>query len=128
MYKPPKLITQKNSIKSPLQMEAPGGWYLEIVLKYKAKRKVKQSNYVDSNISIFVFGKELLRVPNDWSQKVLQFIAVYEVHSTLSASISLVHIDKVLALLRFRKVYVLKASFSKTFLQITDINFLPIIS
>ena len=101
---------------------------MEIVLKYKAKRKVKQSNYVDSNISIFVFAKELLRVPNDCSQKVLQFIAVYEVHSTLSASISLVHIDKVLALLHFRKVYVLKASFSKTFLQITDINFLPIIS
>ena len=42
--------------------------------------------------------------------------------------ISSVHIDKVLALLRFRKVYVLKARFSKTVLQITEINFLPTIS
>ena len=37
--------------------------------------------------------------------------------------VSLVHVAKVLASLRFTKVYVLKASFSKTFLQITDINF-----
>ena len=42
--------------------------------------------------------------------------------------ISSVHTDKVLALLRFRKVYVLKVRFSKTVLQITEINFLPTIS
>ena len=45
------------------------------------------------------------------------------VHSSLLAWISLVHVHKVLAWLRFTKVYVLKARFSKTFLQITDINF-----
>ena len=60
-------------------------------------------------------------MPNDCCQKLLQFIAVCVAHSTLSASISSVRIDKVLASLRFRKVYVLKASFSKTFLQITDV-------
>ena len=41
---------------------------------------------------------------------------------------SSVHIDIVFAWLSFRKIYVLKASFSKTFLQITDINCLPTIS
>ena len=44
------------------------------------------------------------------------------------AFISLVHIDTVLAWLRFRKVYVLKASLRKHFLQVTDINFLSTIS
>ena len=37
-------------------------------------------------------------------------------------------LDKVLAWLRFTKVYVLKASFNENFLQITDINFLSTIS
>ena len=64
-------------------------------------------------------------------------IAVRKCHSllvlaysypSLLSRISSVHIDKVLASLRFRKVYVLKVSFSKNFLQITDINFPPIIS
>ena len=67
-------------------------------------------------------------VPNHCSQKVLQFIAVCGVHSSLSAWISSVHMDKELAWLRFRKVYVLTESFSKTFLQITDINFRPSIT
>ena len=69
-------------------------------------------------------------MPNDCSQKVLQLIAVCGVHSSLSAWISSVHMDKEygLAWLRFRKVYVLKESFSKSFLQITDINFLPTIN
>ena len=44
------------------------------------------------------------------------------------ALISSVHMDKVLVWPRFKKVYVLKASFSKNFLQITDINFLSTIS
>ena len=39
-----------------------------------------------------------------------------------------VDIDEVLAWLSFRKIYVLKASFSKNMLQITEINFLPTIS
>ena len=39
-----------------------------------------------------------------------------------------VHMDKVLVWPRFRKVYVLKASFSKNFLQVTDINFPSTIS
>ena len=40
--------------------------------------------------------------------------------SSLLALISSVHIDEGLAWLRFRKVYVLKASVSKNVLQITD--------
>ena len=40
----------------------------------------------------------------------------------------MVHIDEVLAWLSFRKIYILKASFSKNLLQITDINFLPTVS
>ena len=39
-----------------------------------------------------------------------------------------VHMDKVLVWPCFRKVYVLKASFSKNCLQITGINFLSTIS
>ena len=98
---------------------------MEIALKYK----VKQSNNGTITYKFLGFAKELLRVPNGCSQKVLQFIAVSVVHSSLSAWISPVHIDKVLTWLRFRKVYVLKVSFSKTFLvKISDINFLPIIS
>ena len=56
--------------------------------------------------------------------------AVCLVHSSHLALISSVHIDKVLVELRFRKIYVLKAiaSFSKNFLQITDVNSLPTIS
>ena len=51
-------------------------------------------------------------------------MAVCIVHSSLLAWISLVHIDKVLVRLRFRKVYVLNGSFSKTFLQIViDLQF-----
>ena len=45
--------------------------------------------------------------------------------SSFLAQISSIHIDKVLAWLSFRKIYVLKASFIKNLLQITDINFLP---
>ena len=48
----------------------------------------------------------------------MQLNAVCLVHSSLLAWISSVHTDKVLAYLRFKKVFVLKASFSKTFLQI----------
>ena len=66
---------------------------------------------------------------------VCQMIAVRSVssvvcgvHYLLSAWISLVHIDKVLAWLRFTKVYVLKATFNKTVLQISDVNFLRTIS
>ena len=61
----------------------------------------------------------------DGSQKVSQYIAVCEVHFSVLAWISLVHLDKVLAWLSFRKSYVLKASFNKNMLQITDINVLP---
>ena len=57
--------------------------------------------------------KELLRVSNDCIQKVSQYIAVCAVHSSDLAWISLVHLDKVLAWLSFRKICVLKASFSK---------------
>ena len=53
-----------------------------------------------------------------------QYIAVCVVHSSFLAWISSVHIEKVLSWLGFRKNYVLKASFSKNLLQITDVNFL----
>ena len=59
-------------------------------------------------------------MPIDCSQKVPHFIAVCVVHSPLLAWISSVHIEKVLTWLCFKKVYVLKASFGKTFLQITE--------
>ena len=49
--------------------------------------------------------KELLRVQNDCSQKVSQYIDVCEVHSSELAWISLVHLDKVLAWLSFRKIH-----------------------
>ena len=62
--------------------------------------------------------KELLRVPNDCSQKVSKLIGVCVVHSSLLAWIFSVHIDEVLVWLRFRKVYAHKASFSKTFLTL----------
>ena len=86
---------------------------MEIALKYK----VKQSNVT----------YKFLYLPKNYY--VCQMIAVRKCHSillfALLALISSVHIDKVLAWLRFRKVHFLKASFSKTFLQITDINLLP---
>ena len=51
-FKPPKLVAQKPSVKSPLRILAPpppkGGLYLEIALKYKVKqsKNVKfPSNY-----------------------------------------------------------------------------------
>ena len=47
-----------------------------------------------------------------------QYITVCVVHSSVLAWISSVHIDKVIAWLRFRKICVLKASFSKNLLQI----------
>ena len=72
--------------------------------------------------------KELLRVPNDCSQKVSQYIDVCVIHSSDLGWISLVHLDKGLAWLSFRKIYVLKASFNKNILQITDINVLPTIN
>ena len=58
-------------------------------------------------------------MPNDCSHKVSQYIAVCVVHSSVFDWISSVHncIDKVLAWLSFRKIYVLKASFSKNVLQ-----------
>ena len=58
------------------------------------------------------------------------FSAVCVVHSSVLPWISSVHVNKVLAWLtvRFRKIYVLKASFSKNLRQITDTNFPPTIS
>ena len=97
-------------------MQAPGGLY-------KEKLRVTQK-FLHFPKKL----KELLRVPNDCSQKVSQYIAVCVVHSSDLAWISLVHLDKVLAWLSFTKIYVLKASFSKNLLQITDINVLPTIS
>ena len=72
---------------------------------------------------MFAFAKELIRVLNDCSQNVSHYIDVCIVHSSLLAWISSFHIDKVLAWLSFHgfsNIYVLKATFSKNFLQITD--------
>ena len=81
-----------------------------------------------ASVKGIVANSMLLLVPNDCSQKVSQSIAVFLVHSSLLAWISSVHIDKEVAWLSFRKIYVLLSSFSKSFVPITDINFLPTIS
>ena len=60
---------------------------------------------------------------NDCSQKVLQYFAVCAVQFSVLALISSVHVQKVFAWLSFRKIYVLKASFSKKLPQITDKNY-----
>ena len=45
-----------------------------------------------SNTYIFAFAKELLRVPNDCSKNVSQYIAVCVVHSSVLAWIYSVHV------------------------------------
>ena len=41
-FKPPKLVTQKPSIKSPLQILAPWGFYLENCRQIQSKTKPKR--------------------------------------------------------------------------------------
>jgi len=84
------------------------------------KTKQKQCAVTHEN---FEFAKELLRVPNNCSQKVSQYVAVCVVNSSVLALIYSVYTDKALAWLSFRKIYVPNASFSKNVLQITGINF-----
>ena len=60
-----------------------------------------------------------------YATKLLQSESVKVYYCLRSSS---VHIDKVLAWLRFRKVYALGAGFIKTYLRITNIHFLPTIS
>ena len=62
------------------------------------------------------------------SPSTVKALKLVIVHSSVLAWISSVHIDKILAWLSFRKMYVLKASFSKNLLQYTDKNVLPILS
>ena len=62
-------------------------------------------------------------MPNDCNQKVSHDIADLVVHSSFLAWISLFNIDEVLKWVSFSKIYALKVSFSKNFLQITDIKF-----
>ena len=38
---PPKVVTKKPSHKSPLQIQAPRGLYLEIALKFQIKQSKK---------------------------------------------------------------------------------------
>ena len=64
----------------------------------------------------------VLRVPNDCSQKVLQYLAVCVVQYSVLALISSVHVDKVLAWLSFRRIQALKASFGKKLPQINERN------
>ena len=128
MYKPPKLATQKNPpLNRPSEYKPPGTctWKLP---SNSTHFKTKQKRYSNTFFYLPKNYGQLLLVPNGCSQKVSQFIAVCVVHSSLLAWISSVHIDKVLAWLSFRKIYVLMTSFSKNFVQITDINFLPTIS
>ena len=74
-------------------MQAPGGLYKEkLTVTQKFLHFPKKL-------------KELLRVPSECSQKVSQYIAVCVVHSSDLAWISLVHLDKVLAWLSFRKIW-----------------------
>ena len=114
-YKPPKFITPKNPpLNRPSKYKPPGVLYLETALKIKIKVTHK-----------------LLHLPNNYylcqmiavENSVSQHIAVCVVHSSVLASISSVHIDKILAWMSFRKIYVLQASFSKNFLKITDVKF-----
>ena len=79
MHKPPKLVTQKTD-NSRLQVH-PGGLYSEIVLK----SKMKQSKNCTVTHKFLHLQKELLRVLNDYSQKVSQYIAVCLVHSPVLA-------------------------------------------
>ena len=94
---------------------------MEIALKYKGKQS---KNGTVTQKYLYLQARELLRVPSDCSQKVSQFIAVC-VGSLFT--LDEVHTGKALEWLSFRNAYVLKASFGKNFLQITDINFLPTI-
>ena len=98
-------------------MQAFGGLDSRIALKFK----IKQSK----NCTV---THKFLHFPTNYSE--CQMIAVKKcqsilllrvVHSSVLAWISSVHLS-------FKKIYVLKASFSKNLLQITDINFLPTIS
>ena len=50
-------------------------------------------------------------------------LLIRAVQYSLLALISSVHVDKVLAWLSFRKIYVLKTSFSKNLPQINDKNY-----
>ena len=59
-------------------MQAPGDLYSEIAPKFKIKQRK-----VDSDTKLFAFPKELLRVPNDGSQKVSQYITICVVHSSV---------------------------------------------
>ena len=110
-------------INRPSKYKPPGDLYSEIA-PYSKLNKENRSKH----IKFSAFAKELLRVPNDCCQKVSHYIADCLVHSSVLAWISSVHIDRILAWLSLRKIYVIKASFSKNLLQITDINFLPTIS
>ena len=113
------LIFNKGFFFFEKRRKAPDRLSSEIALKFK----IKQSK--NSKTQFFVFAKELWRVANDCTQKASQYIAVCVVHYSELALISAVRTDKVLAWLSFRKIYVLKASFSKNLLQITDKNFFP---
>ena len=43
MYKPPKLVTQKNpALIRPSKYKLPGGMHLEIALKYKVKQSMQK--------------------------------------------------------------------------------------
>ena len=104
-------------------MQAFGGLDWGIALKFK----IKQSK----NCTV---THKFLHFPTNYNE--CQMIAVKKcqiilllrgVHSSVLAWISTVHTNKELAWLSFRKIYVLKASFSKNVLQITDMNFLPTI-
>ena len=89
------------------------------------QNKTKRKLFSNTN---FCICQRTIRVPNECSQKVSQYIAIGVVHSSILAWIFSVHRDKVLAWLSLRTIYVRKASFSKNLLQIAEINFLPTIS
>ena len=67
-------------------------------------------------------------MPSVCSQKVSQLIAVCVVPVKIGLDFLGPYGQLVLVWPRIRKVYILKASFSKNFLQIADINFLSTIS
>ena len=88
----PQARNAKNPpINRPSKYKPPGACtrtdYPQIQNKKSKKCTVTQK--------FFHFAKELLRMPNDWSQKVSQYIAVCVVQSSVFAWISSIHIDKV---------------------------------
>ena len=93
MYKPLRIeASQIWNTKIPpitsLQIQAPGGLYLEIILINTNQSKL---NIITTIRKSFLVIKELFRALKQCGQQVLKFIVFYKVHSSLTLWIPLVH-------------------------------------